>query len=45
MYGDDIIYWSSGVSGLLIRDEFPALYHNEGFARYGTRNGIEFWLD
>jgi hypothetical protein len=40
MHGDDIIYWSNGVSGLLIREEFPGLYHNTGFARFGTRKGI-----
>lgn len=45
MYGDDIIYWSSGVSSLLIREEFPALYQSEGFAQYGTKKGIDFWLD
>lgn len=45
MYGDDIIYWSHGVSGLLIREEFGSEYYVENFARFGTSKGIRFWLD
>lgn len=45
MYGDDIIYWSNGVSGLLLREEFKSEYYGGRFARFGTSKGIKFWLD
>lgn len=45
MFGDDIIYWSSGISSQILKTgPFPLLNH-QGFAHHGTSKGIKFWLD